>query len=57
MSLCLILRSVIQPFGPKRVTQLLNYDIIEFPEEGYPKSSNQIEFPSLKSGRGQMVST
>ena len=37
--------------------QLLNYDIIEFPEEGNTKSSNQREFPSLKSGRGQMVST
>ena len=37
--------------------QLLNYDIIEFPEEGNMKSSNQIELPSLKSGRGQMVST
>ena len=34
----------------------MNYDIIEFPEEGDPKSSNQREFPSLKSGRGQMVS-
>ena len=35
----------------------MNYDIIEFPEEGNTKSSNQREFPSLKSGRGQMVST
>ena len=50
MSLCLILRSLIQPFGPKRVTQLLNYDIIEFPEEGYllhfklefPEGENQL---------------
>ena len=38
------------------LAQLLNYDIIEFPEEGNTKSSNQREFPSLKSGRGQMVS-
>ena len=35
----------------------MSYDIIEFPEEGDPKSSNQREFPSLKNGRGQMVST
>ena len=35
----------------------MNYDIIEFPKEGNTKSSNQREFPSLKSGRGQMVST
>ena len=50
MSLCLILRSLIQLFGPKRVTQLLNYDIIEFPEEGYllhfklefPEGENQL---------------
>ena len=56
MSLSLI-QFLIQPFGPQGLSQLLNYDIIEFPEEGYPKSSNQIEFPSLKSGRGQMVST
>ena len=48
---------LIQPFGPSGLSQLLNYDIIEFPEEGNPNSSNQIEFPSLKSGRGQMVST
>ena len=53
MSLCLILRSLIQPFGPKRVTQLLNYDIIEFPEEGYllhfklefPEGENQLLYP------------
>lgn len=50
MSLCLILRSLIQPFGPKGVTRLLNYDIIEFPEEGYllhfkleiPEGENQL---------------
>ena len=48
---------LIQPFGPLGGGQLLNYDIIEFPEEGNMKSSNQIKFPSLKSGRGQMVST
>ena len=50
MSLCLILRSLIQLFGPKRVTQLLNCDIIEFPEEGYllhfklefPEGENQL---------------
>ena len=47
---------LIQPFGPSGLSKLLNYDIIEFPEEGNPKSSNQVEFPSLKSGRGQMVS-
>ena len=41
MSLCLILRSLIQPFGPNGGIQLLNYDIIEFPEEGNTKSSNQ----------------
>ena len=33
----------------------MNYDIIELPEEGNPKSSNQIEFQSLKSGK--VVST
>ena len=41
---------LIQLFGPKRVTQLLNYDIIEFPEEGYllhfklefPEGENQL---------------
>ena len=41
---------LIQQFGPKRVTQLLNYDIIEFPEEGYllhfklefPEGENQL---------------
>ena len=48
---------LIQPFGPSGLSQLLNYDIIEFPEEGNQKSSNQIDFPSLESGRGQMVST
>ena len=42
---------LMQPFGPNELSQLLNYDIIEFPEEGDPKSSNQREFPSLKSGR------
>ena len=50
MSLCLILRSLIQPFGPSGLTQLLNYDIIEFPEEGYllhfklefPEGENQL---------------
>ena len=50
MSLCLILRSLIQLFGPKRVNQLLNCDIIEFPEEGYllhfklefPEGENQL---------------
>ena len=47
---------LIPPFGPNGGSQLMNYDIIEFPEEGDPKSSNQREFPSLKSGRGQMVS-
>ena len=47
---------LIQPFGPSGLSQLLNYDIIEFPEEGNPNSSNQIEFPSLTSG-GWMVST
>ena len=26
-------------------------------EEGNPKSSDDMDFPSLKSGRGQMVST
>ena len=56
MSLSLI-QFLIQLFGPQGLSQLLNYDIIDFPEEGYPKSSKQIEFPSLKSGRGQMVST
>ena len=49
--------TLIPPFGPSGGGQLLNYDIIEFPEEGNMKSSNQIKFPSLKSGRGQMVST
>ena len=48
---------LIQPFGQNGVSQLLNYDITEFPEEGNPNSSNQIEYPSLKSGRGRMVST
>ena len=48
---------LIQPFGPSGLSQLLNYDIIEFPEEGNPNSSNQIEFRSHKSGRGWMVST
>ena len=48
---------LIQPFGPSGLSQLLNYDIIEFPEEGNLNLSNQIEFPSLKSGRGRMVST
>ena len=48
---------LIQPFGPNGLSQLLNYDIIEFPEEGNLKSSNQIEFPSRKSGSGWMVST
>ena len=48
---------LIPPFGPNGGSQLMNYDIIEFPEEGNTKSSNQREFPSLKSGRGQMVST
>ena len=33
---------LIQPFGPNGLSQLLNYDIIEFPEEENPKSSNQI---------------
>ena len=42
---------LIQPFGPSGLSQLLNYDIIEFPEEGNLKSSNQIEFPSPKSVR------
>ena len=28
---------LIQPFGPSGLSQLLNYDIIEFPEEGNPK--------------------
>ena len=35
---------LIQLFGPKRVTQLLNYDIIEFPEEGYLLHF-KLEFP------------
>ena len=48
---------LIPPFGPNGGSQLMNYDIIEFPEEGDPKSSNQREFPCLKSGSGQMVST
>ena len=43
---------LIQPFGPNGLSQLLNYDIIGFPEEG-----NQIELPSLKCRRGRMVST
>ena len=43
---------LIQPFGPNGLSQLLNYDIIGFPEEG-----NQIELPSLQCGRGRMVST
>lgn len=30
---------LIPPFGPHGGGQLLNYDIIEFPEEGNPKSS------------------
>ena len=47
---------LIPRLGPDGLGLLLNYDIIEFPEEGNPKSSNQVEFPSLKSGRGQMVS-
>ena len=42
---------LISPLGPKGVTQLMNYDIIVFSEEGNPKSSHQIELPSLKSGR------
>ena len=49
--------TLIPPFGPRGGGQLLNYDIIEFPEVGNTKSSNQREFPRLKSGRGQMVST
>ena len=48
---------LIQSLGPYRLGQLLNYDIIEFTEEGNPKLSNQIEFTNLKSGRGRTVST
>ena len=33
---------LIQPLGPYELSQPLNYDIIEFPEEGNPKLSNQI---------------
>ena len=44
---------LIPHLGPDGLGLLLNYDIIEFPEEGNPKSSNQVEFPSLKSGRAK----
>ena len=37
---------LIPPFGPNGESQLMNYDIIEFPEEGNTKSSNQRDFPS-----------
>ena len=46
---------LITPFGPNGGGKVLNYDIIEFPEEGNTIISNQREFPSLKSGRGQMA--
>ena len=46
---------LITPFGPNGGGKVLNYDIIEFPEEGNTILSNQREFPSLKSGRGLMA--
>ena len=44
---------LIQPFGPNGGSQLMNYDIIELPEEGNPKSSNQIVSKPEKWESGQ----
>ena len=42
---------LMQPFGPNGLTQLLNYDIIEFPEEGYLLHF-ELEFPE---GENQLL--
>ena len=43
---------LIPPFGPNGGGQLLNYDIIEFPEEENTKSSSHPEFSSMKKVGG-----
>ena len=47
---------LIQPLSPYGVTQLLNYDIIEFPEETNTKSSNQ-RVSKLEKWEGPTVIT
>ena len=41
---------LIQPFGPNGISQLLNYDIIEFPEEVNLKSSEIVSKPKKWEG-------